>query len=128
MAKIVEDAVLDAAFAEISSNAIRMHVCEGQPTTITTGTLSGGTFVNELAVFTIAGGDFTTANGDTNGRKVTVAAQTGASITTSGTADHLVLSDNNNRILYITTIASQAITSGGTVDTSAWDIEIADPT
>ena len=129
MARSVNDAVLDAALNYIADNGTTLHVCAGQPTSITTGTLAGAT---ELAEFTLTvgagNGDYTLANGDVSGRKLTVAAQTGASITASGTADHLAITDGTSSLIYVTTVTSQAITSGGTVDTSAWDIEIEDPT
>jgi hypothetical protein len=72
-------------------------------------------------------GDYTIADGDTNGRKLTVLQQTAMSITASGTANHIVL-DDGTTLLYVTTATAQALTSGGTVTVPAWDIEIADPT
>lgn len=125
MARFAPDSFFDAALNTVTS-ATHASVTEGQPTAIATGTFSGGTFVAELAEFTTP--TFTgPVVGDVSGRKITVDALTGASISTSGTADHFVLHDNNNAIFYITTIASQVITAGGTVDTSAFDIEILAP-
>lgn len=138
MARLVNDAVLDAALNYIADNGNTLHVCEGQPTEVTGGTLDdAGTvgtppFVAELARFTVqtttVNPDYAIADGDTNGRKLTISAQTNGSITTSGDANHLAITDNANNLIYVTTITTQTITSGGTVDTSAWDIEIADPT
>lgn len=82
-----------------------------------------------LAKGSLSGGDFTKANGDTSGRKTTVAAKTGLSIHTTGTANHIATADDGTKALRdVTTCTSQALTSGGTVDTSAWKHEIADPT
>lgn len=82
-----------------------------------------------LAQVSLSGGDFTKANGDTSGRKTTVAAKTGLSIHTSGTANHIATLDDGTKALRdVTTCTSQALTSGGTVDTSSWKHEIADPT
>lgn len=82
-----------------------------------------------LAQGSLAGGDFTKANGDTSGRKTTVAAKSGLSIHTSGTANHVATADDAAKELRdVTTCASQGLTQGGTVDTAAWDHEIADPT
>lgn len=120
MAKAVDNTVLDAAFG-IVDNAIRMAVCSSEPANY--AAIAGVT----LAQATMAGGDYTIADGDTSGRKVTVAAKSGVSITASGTATHIVLHDNSSTRIYVTTCASQALTSGGTVDIGSWKIEIADP-
>ena len=78
----------------------------------------------------IDGADFTKANGDTSGRKVTVAAQSGVLIDASGTANHIALVRvGDSTLLYVTTCTSQALTAKGsnTVNFPAWDIEFADP-
>lgn len=67
------------------------------------------------------------ADGDTNGRKATVAASNGNTADANGTATHVSLIDATV-LLYVTTCTSQAITSGNTVNIGAWDVEIADPT
>lgn len=122
MAKIVHDDVLDGATSVIKTNANSMIACSSQPTT-----RAEAVTTYALADVAMASGDFTQANGDTNGRKVTVAAKTAVPIDTTGTATHVALVDGT-RLLYVTTCTSQALTSGGTVDFPAWDIEIADPT
>jgi len=81
-----------------------------------------------LAKNALVGGDFTKANGDTSGRKHTVAAKTALSIHTTGTADHVAVADDTTKELRdVTTCTSQGLTEGGTVDTSAFDHEIGDP-
>ena len=123
MAKSVHDDVLDGALNIIKNNCTRMTACNAQPTTFTE---ANATFA--LANVTMAAGDFTVANGDTSGRKVTVAAKTGVSVSTSGTYNHVALLDvTNSKLLYVTTGTSQALTSGNTINFPAWDIEIADP-
>lgn len=77
----------------------------------------------------LTGGDFTNADGDTSGRKTTVGAQSTVSIHTTGTATHVSLVDDALKILLdVTTCTSQALTSGGTGDTNAFDHEVGDPT
>jgi hypothetical protein len=71
--------------------------------------------------------DYTVANGDTSGRKITTAAKSGVSVTASGTATHVSL-DDGTTLLYVTTCTSQSLTSGNTVNIPAWKVEIADPT
>lgn len=124
MAKSVHNDVLDGALNVIDANATRMTVCSSEPTTYTEG---NATFA--LADITIDGTDIAIADGDTSGRKATIAAQAGVTIDTSGTATHVALLDvANTKLLYVTTCTSQALTAAGTVDFPAWDIEIADPT
>lgn len=124
MAKKVADSVLDAALAKVATST-NITVCSAEPTNyadITNVNLAAGTVTPGNG-----NGDFTIANGDTNGRKVTTSQQTDLSIGTSGTATHVAL-DDGATLLYVTTCTSQALTSGGTVTIPAWDIEIADPT
>ena len=124
MGKVVDNSVLDAALAEIAT-ATNITVTSAEPAnyagiaavTLATTTLTAG----------LGNGDFTAADGDTNGRKVTVTAQNDISITASDDATHIVL-DDGSTMLYVTTCTTQALTSGGTVSIPAWDIEIADPT
>jgi hypothetical protein len=84
-----------------------------------------------LAIKTISSSDYTgPSDGDVSGRKVRVNAQTGISVTNSGTAQHIALVKNTSTtaLLYVTTTTSQALTAGNTVNTPVWDIEILDPT
>lgn len=122
MGKSANDAIMDAALNETKTNATQIHVCATEPTTRTQAVTT-----NNLASGALVTGDFTLANGDTSGRKSTCAAQTGLSITSTGTADHIAVTDAT-RLLVVTTCTSQALTSGGTVDVAAWDQEIGDPT
>lgn len=121
MAKIVHNDVLDGATTIIKSNANLMIVCSTQPTTRTEAVTTYA-----LADVAMASGDFTQADGDTNGRKLTVAAKSAVPIDATGTALHIALVDGS-RLLYVTTCTSQGLTSGGTVDIPTWDVEIADP-
>lgn len=126
MAKAAHDDVMDGALNVLKNNVTRMVACSAQPTTFTEG---NATYA--LADVTMASGDFTLANGDTSGRKVTMAAKSGVTIDTSGTATHVALLDvTNSKLLYVTTCTSLALTAGGgnTVSFPAWDIEVADPT
>jgi hypothetical protein len=101
-----------------------MLVCTAEPTT-RANALSIALADVAMTVNT----DYTKANGDTSGRKVTVAAKSSVLIDTSGTGTHIALCDGTN-VLYVTTCTSQALTANGrnTVNFPAWDIEIADPT
>ena len=124
MAKFAVDAVLDGSL-DVIATATKLIVCSAQPTTYTE---ANSTYA--LADVVIDGTDFTKANGDTNGRKVTIGAQSSVLIDASGTATHVVLViTGSSTLLYGTTCTSQALTANGsnTVNVPAWDIEIADP-
>lgn len=124
MAKAIPDAILDKTLDEIAT-ATKQVLCSAQPTTYTE---ANATYA--LADIVVDGTDFTKANGDTSGRKVTVAAQTGVLIDTSGTGTHIALVRTaDSTLIYVTTCTSQAVTANGsnTVNFSAWDIELADP-
>lgn len=124
MAKAIVDAVFDAALAKVATGTI-LTVCSAQPTNRTEAVTTYA-----LADVTLTAGDgngdYTIANGDTSGRKVTVAQQANISIDTSGTATHIAICDGSN-LLLVTTCTSQALTSGNTVTVPAFDFEILDP-
>lgn len=123
MAKAAPDATIDSMFDYIDQSTI-MHVCSGQP-----ANYAGIAAVSLADVAMTADTDYTKADGDTNGRKVTVAAKNGVNVDNSGTATHVVLARVADTTLrYVTTCTSQVLTAGNTVNIPAWDIEVADPT
>lgn len=123
MAKAIPDAVLDVLLQEIATGT-RMVVCSGQPANF------AGIAAVALADVTLTAGDgngdFTIANGDTSGRKLTVAQQSSVVIDASGDATHVSIDDGTN-LLAVTTCTTQSLTSGGTVTVPAFDIEVSDP-
>lgn len=121
MAKAVDASVLDAALNVLKTTATTMVVCSAQPTTFAE---ANATF--RLAGVAVATGDFTLANGDVSGRKVTVAPKAGVSVATSGTANHVALITATT-LLYVTTCTAQGVSSGGTVDIGTWKAEIQAP-
>lgn len=126
MAKWANDLLMDGGLNYVRSHCDRMIACSAQPTTYTEAT---STYALADVTMTVDTGDYTLADGDTNGRKITVAAKTGVTIDTTGTATHVALVKTGDTTLrYVTTCTSQALTAGGTVDFPAWKITIADPT
>ena len=69
--------------------------------------------------------DYTVANGDTSGRKVTTAQKAGVNIDSSGSATHIALDDGVEYI--VTACTLKALTASDTTTIPAFDIEIADP-
>lgn len=122
MAKSATDAVLDGTLDVIAAGTL-LTVCNAEPTTFTE---ASSTY--KLADVVLDSGDFSKANGDTNGRKVTIAQQAAVPIDSSGTATHVAICTSSGSLLRIvTTCTSQALTSGGTVTVPAFDYEVSDP-
>lgn len=127
MAKYVNDLVLDAALDFVSSNASSLVLCDAEPADFTAATTDSPTGV-ALGEIAVDGADFTKADGDVSGRKITVAAQTGINVDVTGTVNHIAIVDaTNSRLLLVTTTTAQAVSQGGTADTTAFDQEVADP-
>lgn len=123
MAKWANDLIMDAALDETATGT-RMFVCSAQPTDYADAASLA------LAEATLDSGDFSKSNGDTSGRKVTVAAQNGLLIDESGTATHVAIGRAaDTTLLIVTTCTSQALVANGenTVNVPAFDQEIADP-
>jgi len=121
MGKLADDTVIDGAL-NIVATAVEIYVNTAEP-----ANRAAAISDSLIPVHVMASGDFTNANGDVNGRKCTVAAQSSLTADATGTATHITLC-TGALMLYVTTCTSQAITSGNTVNIGAFDIEIADPT
>src|SRR3989304_7583133 len=99
-------------------NATRVVVASGQP-----ANFAGIAAVNLAQVTVTAGagnGDFTLADGDVSGRKLTLLQQADVPIDVSGTATHVCF-DDGATLLAVTTCVSQALTDTGTVTIPAHD-------
>jgi hypothetical protein len=120
MSKFAADSVLDALLDKVATGTI-LTVCSAQPTTRTEAVTT-----YKLADQVINSGQFAKADGDTSGRKVTIAQQTDVPVDSNGTATHVAICDGTN-LLYVTTCTSQVLTAGNTVTVPAWKIEVSDP-
>lgn len=130
MGKKVADDVLDGAWLVIKNSCNLMTVCEGEPADFAEATTNKGTGTNKkLADVAMAPADFTIADGDVNGRKISVAAKPAVDVDVTGTGDHVALLDTvGSRLLYVTTTTAAAnLDAAGTTDVPAWDAELADP-
>ena len=125
MAKFINDVVLDAQLEKVATGT-HIHLCSSQPTTKTEADTT-----YQLASSTLTtgdgNGDYTIANGDVNGRKITISQQTGINVDNSGTGTHLAIVDATN-VLLVTTITSQAVTAATTITFNAFDYSTSDPT
>lgn len=129
MSKWANDDIMDAALDVLVNNGSTLVVCTGQPGSYSDATTDTGSGGNALGETSVSSGDFTKADGDTSGRKVTVAAQSGISVDKDGTADHVaIVDDGGSRLLLVTTLSSsQQVSAGGTMDVNSFDEEIEDP-
>lgn len=120
MAKTISNTVYDAALDRLAlANA--MHLCNGQPGSY------AEVLSNSLGSVSIDTTDFTISDGDTSGRKVAIAAQTGFSITQTSTLDHVAFVDSAQILLAVTTHAATAVTSGDSRNSATFDLELYDP-
>ena len=119
----LNDRVFDNGLTVLDTEANRVDICSQEPTTYTAAT-STYTLGNTTSISISA-----PTNGDTSGRKVTLAAISGASVSGTGDATHYAISDTSNTRLLVTgsLSASQAVTSGNTFSLDAVDIELNDP-
>lgn len=122
MGKFQDDAMLDAALNYIKNNGTQLCVCSTQPTSY-----AEATSTYKLAIRTgLTAGSFTgPANGDTNGRKLTVNQQATINVDTGGNAQHIAIC-SGSVLLYVTTCTPQTLVGGNSVTVPVWDIEIAD--
>lgn len=120
---VLADTVLDAALNVLTTNLDRLDICSAEPSNYTeaTSTLSLGNAATTTG---------SPANGATDGRRVTVAAVTGGagSVTGTGTATHIAGTDGSSNFYLARALsASQAVTSGNSWNSSAFDVTIRDP-
>lgn len=121
---MVTDNAYDAALNYIKNNCTKVYLCHtSEPTTYVAASST-----NACANVTVTSTDFTVADGDTSGRKLTFAGKTGGSGTANQTGTYLAFTDGSSELLAVTPCTSQAVTDGATVDFNAYDItEIGDP-
>lgn len=116
MAKNIPSTILDSMLAACEGDNI--HVTSAEPTTYTE---ASSTY--RLATQAISGGNYAKAAGDVSGRKNTLTPPSGTSISSSGTATHLAVT-NGTALRLVTTCTSQALTSGGAVNIGAFAHEL----
>ncbi len=126
MAKVAPDAMLDASLEYVAAGD-RVILCSAEPTTY-----AEATSTYDLATATVTpgdgNGDFTIADGDTSGRKLTVGEQSAVSVDTTGDATHAaVVLTSDTTLRYVTETVTTPLASGGQANFGSWKIELADP-
>jgi len=119
----INDRVLDEGLSTLSSEANRVDITSAESTTFaeasSTQTLGNTTSITISAPADRTGG----------GRKVTLSAISGGSVTATGTATHYAITDTTNSRLLVTgaLTAAQSVTTGNTFSLEALDVGIPDP-
>lgn len=116
--------VYDAALDEIATANI-VHACTAEPANHAgIAAVSVGNYVLTAGD---GGGDWTIADGDTNGRKITLGAQSGNNATGTGAADFLAFSDGTT-LQAVIDGSGETLNSGSPWTIAALDVyEFADP-
>ena len=119
----IADRVLDNGLTVLDQEASRVDICSQEPTTYAEAT-STYTLGNTTSITISAPADRTGG-----GRKVTLSAISGASVTGTGTATHYSITDVSNTRLLVTgsLSSSQSVASGNTFSLESLDIGIPDP-
>jgi hypothetical protein len=123
MAKTLDDSVLDASL-NIIKGATQLCLCSAQPTTYTEATV---TYMLVLKTGLTAGSYTGPADGTVNGRKITKNLENAISVTNSGTVLFAALC-SASVLLAVTTVTSQVVTAGNTVNCPAFSFSLSDPT
>lgn len=116
------DLMLDEALIWIRDRVTKENVNNLLP-----ASYAAATSTNMLAQANLGSSGATLADGDSSGRKLTMAARNSVSVSTSGTASHVSLTGSTgSTLLLVTACTTQALTTGNTVNIPAWKIEMAD--
>jgi hypothetical protein len=124
MALFIADTMQDAAL-DYGAACTTMTVCSAQPANFAgISAVAGGSYTltpND------GGGDWTIANGDVSGRKLSVATQTGNNATASITVTHIAY-DQGSELRMVSTTTSKAITNTEPFDVTGYNVvEYRDP-
>jgi hypothetical protein len=116
------DDVYDGAL-DVVATAIRVDVCTTEPTNYTeaTSTYSVGNYTLTAGD---GNGDWTIANGDTSGRKVTMGAQSGNNATGDGDANFLAFTRTSpgNQLLGVIDGDGDTLNNGSPFTIAATDV------
>ena len=119
----IADRVLDNGLTVLDTEANRVDITSAESTTFAEAT-SSQTLGNTTSITISAPADRTGG-----GRKVTLSAISGGSVTGTGTATHYAITDTTNSRLLVTgaLTASQSVTTGNTFSLESLDVGIPDP-
>ena len=120
MSKYVNPTAQDAELAAITAGSNILHFCSAIPANY--AGIAAVTLANVAPTFTGP------AAGSPNGRQVSVDAKSGVAVTGNGSATHAVLANSSTSTLwYVTDYTGVAVTAGGTLSSTAFVINAANP-
>ena len=133
--KFCIDLAPDAALDYIANNADFIYFCTADIETAGVpdyakvsaqlGTGDGAAVINGIAVTSV---NFTKADGDVSGRKLTVDEFLDVAVTQTGDAQAIVIVDSGtSTVLYVITTSIESVTAAGTVTLPSWSFEFRDP-
>jgi len=118
---LASDAALDGTL-DIIASCTRVSACTSQPANF------AGIAAVSVGNYTLVGGDYTKANGDTSGRKISLGAKSGNNGTATGVANFLAY-DDGVTLHWVTAASGDTVNSGSPWTIGAYKIaEVADPT
>lgn len=123
------DLVFDGAL-DVIATCVRVDACSTEPTTHTEATATF-TVGNYTLTAGAGGGDWTIANGDTSGRKLTLGAQSGNNATGTGAANFLAFTRTSpsSQLIAVIDGDGDTLNSGSPWTIAATDVsEFRDPT
>lgn len=120
--------VYDNGLNTILTDCDKMVLTDGEPTSFANANTNNGTGSGQkLAEVAMVDGDFTLANGDVSGRKITSSAKSSQAVVAAGDGDHVAYLDTvNSKLLhyYAIAVARTGLTTSDTVNFPAHDLEI----
>ncbi|HIC80438.1 MAG TPA: hypothetical protein EYP07_05650 [Kiloniellaceae bacterium] len=118
MSVLVSDAAKNAALNYIRDNADQQVMCQGAPADYAEATTDLGVGSGKaLGEVVMVQGDYVLADGDTDGRKVTVGQKAGVTVDVTGTFDHVALIDTVN--LNLVAVKRLQVNESGTAQAGA---------
>jgi hypothetical protein len=122
MAGFVSNDVMDVMLQYVKDNGDTINLCSTLPTTFIEAT---STYM--LAQGALTNADYTLADGDVSGRKVTLAAQSGLVVSVQGTTAYAAITDSiGSDLLICIPCGALLLYVGNTANTTASDWEIQD--
>jgi hypothetical protein len=118
------NAVIDGGPDFLEANCTRVDICTTEPTTY-----AEATSTYTVANYTLDGTDWTIADGDTSGRKITLGAQSGNNGTATGAGNFLAFTDGISVLYAVIDADGDTVNSGSAANITATKVwESADPT
>lgn len=121
MAATLSDTVLDGALNIIKNNGDLLHICSSAP-----ANYAG---IAAVQLGTKASPGYTGPADHTSGRKITISAISDGTVSATGTASHVAISNGSDALYVVQALDStQSVTDGNTFTLTEFIISIPDPT